>query len=466
VTVAQREDVGREIAISAEAERPPLLARLNAKGFRLLMVADAIVLFTTMAGIVTAYIRYDSPSGRLRLTAPVENYAVAFGVFTLIFIATYYFGGAYERELRLGQRPALPQMASLTFGAWLIVALMLLVARRNFIPLGALPIVLVVVTLGVSATRLLSRVMRRRRFGPPKVLLLGAPDEINLAQSHLEGDFSEATVVGHAADVSHLLTLVEQSDATEVLLLSGRMLDEVYPEPLQTLENRGVGVLQRVMARDTLLGLENVREIAGMPFVALRTHTLPVSRARFKRSIETVVLLLTAPLTIPLGGLTALYVRLFAGSPVLFWQDRVGREGKPFRMVKFRTMYPDAEEGLGAVLSKHGDPRIIPACRVLRSTRLDELPQFWNVLRGEMSIVGPRPERPELTAQFEELIPGYSRRHEIPPGITGLAQIHGRYHTDPEYKLGHDLQYLVNWSPVLDLQILLRTVWVVLARRL
>jgi len=88
------------------------------------------------------------------------------------------------------------------------------------------------------------------------------------------------------------------------------------------------------------------------------------------------------------------------------------------------------------------------------------------VLRGEMSVVGPRPERPELTAQYERLIPGYARRHGIPPGITGLAQISGRYHTDPEYKLGHDLQYLVNWSPVLDLQILARTLLVMLTRRL
>lgn len=444
-----------------DSSRRSLLARLNARGFRLLMIADAIVLFTTMAVLTAVRILFFNG----RLTAPVRNYTIAFVAFTVIFIATYYFGGAYERELRLGQRAVLPQIASLSLGAWLIVSLVLLVTERRFIPLTALPIVLVVAVLGVSGNRALARWLRRRRGGPPRVLLLGAPDEIHLAQSHLEGDESKATVVGHAADARDLLARVEQTQATEVLLLSGRMLDEVYPEPLQTLEARNVGVLQRVMPRDTLLGLENVREIAGMPFVALRTHTLPASRARFKRTIETAVLLVTAPVTLTLALLTAIYVRIVAGSPVLYWQERVGREGKPFLMVKFRTMYPNAEEGLGAVLSKQGDPRIIPACRWLRSTRLDELPQFWNVLRGEMSIVGPRPERPELTAQFEQLIPGYSRRHEIPPGITGLAQIHGRYHTDPEYKLGHDLQYLVNWSPVLDLQILFRTVWVILARR-
>ena len=109
---------------------------------------------------------------------------------------------------------------------------------------------------------------------------------------------------------------------------------------------------------------------------------------------------------------------------------------------------------------------MVPALRWLRRTRLDELPNLWNVVRGDMSIVGPRPERPELTEQFELVIPGYDRRHEIPPGLTGLAQVHGRYHTDPEYKLGYDLQYLVNWSPVLDLQIQMRTIWVMLTRRL
>jgi lipopolysaccharide/colanic/teichoic acid biosynthesis glycosyltransferase len=134
-------------------------------------------------------------------------------------------------------------------------------------------------------------------------------------------------------------------------------------------------------------------------------------------------------------------------------------------MLKFRTLRPDAEEGIGPILARRNDPRIVRACQWIRDTRLDELPNLWNVLRGEMSIVGPRPERPELTALHEALIPGYGRRHEIPPGITGLAQIHGSYHTDPSFKLGYDLQYLVNWSPVLDLQIALRTIWVVVTRR-
>jgi lipopolysaccharide/colanic/teichoic acid biosynthesis glycosyltransferase len=100
----------------------------------------------------------------------------------------------------------------------------------------------------------------------------------------------------------------------------------------------------------------------------------------------------------------------------------------------------------------------------LRRSRLDELPQFWHVARGQMSLVGPRPERPEMTAVFERTITGYGRRHEIAPGITGLAQTRAGYHTDAAYKLGHDLQYLMAWSPILDLQILAATLLVMLRR--
>jgi lipopolysaccharide/colanic/teichoic acid biosynthesis glycosyltransferase len=128
-------------------------------------------------------------------------------------------------------------------------------------------------------------------------------------------------------------------------------------------------------------------------------------------------------------------------------------------------MQLDAEEDGRARLASLDDDRIVPALAWMRSMRADEIPQLFNVLRGEMSLVGPRPERPELVAEITQRVPGYVRRNELPPGLTGLAQVNGRYDTDAEYKLGYDLQYLVNWSLVLDAQILVRTVWVVLSRR-
>jgi lipopolysaccharide/colanic/teichoic acid biosynthesis glycosyltransferase len=248
-------------------------------------------------------------------------------------------------------------------------------------------------------------------------------------------------------------------------LLSGRTLDEIYPQPLETLEDRAVGVLQVVRPADSLLGLRHVREVGGMPVVPLSTHVMPTSQIRLKRVLDVVGVLALLPLFLPVTALVALYVVVVAGRPVLYRQRRIGKDGCLFDLVKFRTMYPDAEALTGPIQARKNDPRVVPALRWLRDARLDELPQLWNVLKGEMSLVGPRPERPELAERYERLIPGYDRRHETPPGITGLAQVHGRYHTDPEYKLGHDLQYLVNWSPVMDLQILIRTVWVVLSRQ-
>ncbi len=225
-------------------------------------------------------------------------------------------------------------------------------------------------------------------------------------------------------------------------------------------------MFHRISPADTLLGLQRSRQIAGMPFVALRAHALPTHRARFKRVTELIYLVLALPVLLLIGGLVALYVRILAGRHILHRQERVGRFGQPFVMVKFRTMGLDAEEDTGVVKAASDDPRVIKGMAWLRRTRLDEMPQFWNILRGEMSIVGPRPERPQFAEQFEVIIPGYGRRHDIPPGLTGLAQVHGHYHTDPGFKLGHDLQYLVNWSPILDLQIILRTVWTVLTGRL
>jgi lipopolysaccharide/colanic/teichoic acid biosynthesis glycosyltransferase len=156
----------------------------------------------------------------------------------------------------------------------------------------------------------------------------------------------------------------------------------------------------------------------------------------------------------------------FASPGCLFFvQERVGQGGKTFRLVKFRSMVVDAEKGTGAVWAQVGDSRITPVGNILRKTRLDEVPQFWNVLRGEMSVVGPRPERPEFVNRLAEEIPFYRARHAVKPGITGWAQVKYRYGASQEdslVKLEYDLYYIKHQGLFADLIILLKTLEVVL----
>lgn len=436
-----------------------MLQRLRRRGFRWLIVVDAVALFATLVAINTARFGFHWPR------YPLTHYVVGFAIATVIHVVTYYFGGLYEHEPRIGVRARLPRIAGLTAIAGLLDGLAALATGRYLMPRVNLVVFVVVASLVLAGTRKLSRLVRLHRAGPPRVFVVGAPDDVRTTEQHLQHSDWAAQIVGTSSSTDALDRRIREAGATDVLLVTSGFMDRMFPEPIDSLERRGVGVLQRIGAQESMLGLREAVEVAGMPFVPLRSHTLPVSRAHFKRVLELIVLLVALPVVLPLAAAVALYVRLVAGQGIILRQERVGKDGRPFVMCKFRTMLHDAEEGIGPVLARRGDPRIIPACQWLRDTRLDEIPNLWNVLKGEMSIVGPRPERPELTAQFEQLIPGYHRRHEIAPGITGLAQVKGSYHTDPAFKLGHDLQYLVNWSPILDLEIALRTLWVIVARR-
>ncbi|HXH06102.1 MAG TPA: TIGR03013 family XrtA/PEP-CTERM system glycosyltransferase [Vicinamibacterales bacterium] len=171
---------------------------------------------------------------------------------------------------------------------------------------------------------------------------------------------------------------------------------------------------------------------------------------------------------LPVMALIAVAIRLTSPGRVLFRQARVGRGGRVFTLYKFRSMRENAEEETGAVWAREDDERVTPVGRWLRRTRLDELPQFWNVLRGDMSLVGPRPERPEFVEALTRQIPFYGQRHAVKPGLTGWAQIRYRYGstvTDALEKLQYDLFYIKNMSIPLDLFILFKTVQIVVLRR-
>jgi exopolysaccharide biosynthesis polyprenyl glycosylphosphotransferase len=161
-----------------------------------------------------------------------------------------------------------------------------------------------------------------------------------------------------------------------------------------------------------------------------------------------------AVLAIPLALVAAL-VSLTSKGSVFYHQERMGLDGKSFTIVKFRSMSHDAERETGPVWAQHNDPRVTAFGRFLRRSNIDELPQLWNVLRGDMSIVGPRPERPHFVAQFKHRIPQYMLRHKVKAGLTGWAQVNGwRGNTPVEKRIEYDLYYIENWSVRLDLKIM------------
>jgi exopolysaccharide biosynthesis polyprenyl glycosylphosphotransferase len=166
----------------------------------------------------------------------------------------------------------------------------------------------------------------------------------------------------------------------------------------------------------------------------------------------------------PLCAIVALLIKLEDGGPVLFRQTRTGLNGVPFDLFKFRSMRVDAEVATGPKWAENDDPRVTRVGRWIRKLRIDEIPQAWNVLRGDMSFVGPRPERPEFVAKLRTLIPYYDQRHSVQPGITGWAQVNFPYGATVEesrQKLEYDLYYLKNFSVLMDAFIMLRTIKIV-----
>ena len=183
-----------------------------------------------------------------------------------------------------------------------------------------------------------------------------------------------------------------------------------------------------------------------------------------KRGFDILAVILLLPFLVPLSLGVALVVFFDGGRPIVFCQQRTGKHGQAFTLFKFRSMRPDAEKN-GALFASQGDTRVTPIGNFLRKDRLDELPQFWNVLKNEMSIIGPRPEQVKFAQEFSDSIPLYDLRHNVKPGITGWAQVRQGYAAGSEEtktKLGYDLHYVKNMSLYLDIKIVLLTIKTIL----
>ncbi|MEX0737552.1 MAG: sugar transferase, partial [Bacteroidota bacterium] len=225
-------------------------------------------------------------------------------------------------------------------------------------------------------------------------------------------------------------------------------------------------IVEMMMVPDLLEIMTNqvrVQEIEGIPWIRIKAVPLSTWNLIAKRGFDLIVASFILLLSSPLFLLLAILIKLDSRGRVFYRQERVGLDGKPFPIIKFRTMREDAEQGTGPVWTRKEDPRTTRIGPFLRRFSLDELPQLLNVVRGEMSLVGPRPEREHFVQQFRKEVPQYLDRHRVKTGMTGWAQVNGLRGNAPiEERTKYDVYYVENWSLVFDLKIILKTIRAVL----
>lgn len=255
--------------------------------------------------------------------------------------------------------------------------------------------------------------------------------------------------------------IIQEYGVDEVFLVYVPTWQQRLAESL-SMERPDVAVNVVPSPYEAIMRTRSVQSVGDVALVNLTAEANGI-RCALKRAFDLFCAVIGLVLLAPVMAIVALLIKLTSSGPVIFAQERVGLGGKLFMVYKFRTMKHKAEEATGPMLSTgKNDSRLTTVGRLLRQCRLDEIPQLWNVLRGEMSMVGPRPERPCFVNRFVKTIPMYNLRHRVRPGITGLAQVCGGYHTDARDKLRFDLIYIANFSPTVDLTILFRTIMVVL----
>ncbi len=257
----------------------------------------------------------------------------------------------------------------------------------------------------------------------------------------LEGNVKEIIISLDEKNQDNLLTVISKCDSLGVVI-------KVVPDLFQM-----------------LTGQVKSASVYGVPLIEINPKLLTDFEKKIKRLMDIFISLFLLTITSPIIILTALAIKLESHGPIIYKQERVGLKGRKFTVLKFRSMIQDAEKNIGAVWASKIDSRITKVGNFIRKVRIDEIPQMYNVLKGEMSLVGPRPERPIFVEQFAKEIPFYKRRLLVKPGLTGWAQVKHKYDEDIEdvkNKLNYDLFYIENISIRMDLKILFRTVFVVL----
>ena len=448
----------------------------------MLIFAEAVLVYGSIIGAVFLRVGVDDASYELF----DKNGLWKAGLATFFCLAGFYLFDLYDFVVMHDRRELVLRLVQALGLAWIALALCFyfypgLMLGRS-VSLIALPLALgLMVAWRVSIHWFLGH----PDFGE-RILIVGSGDSaIEIAREVLTRPDAGYRIVGFVGNDSeqlgkslinprviglteHLADVVKSANVDRIVVAMGERRGQFPTDKLLQLSLAGhVSIEEGAAFYERITG----RVSLGMIRPSWLIFTGPGRKAKLASLSRTVVhrfaALIGALLSLPIAIVTALLIKLESRGPVFYKQERVGKNGRTFTLIKFRSMKVDAEAD-GPVWASKGDDRTTRIGRIIRKVRVDEIPQFWNILRGEMSFVGPRPERPHFVAQLAKEIPFYEQRHLIAPGLTGWAQIkypYGASIEDARQKLQYDLFYIKNYSLVFDALILFETIKIILFGR-
>jgi exopolysaccharide biosynthesis polyprenyl glycosylphosphotransferase len=449
---------------------------VNKKDKLLVRLVLGDIFLVNAAIIFSLLVRF---SGRIP-TIHFKSYLTIALWITMVRILTFYFTGLYE------DREATPfdsfylVFKAVTIGSVIIMALSFYLrplpfSRTVFIISWVFNVLL------ISSWHNYLHYVRRKKRPAKKFLVIGSKEGRHLtaeARKHstrqLEILDLESNINKRKKDsefdgrgtIEKLRTALSKNKPDGIIIANPRGSFEEILDIIFCCEEEEVDVWMVPGLYEVVMGKQEIDHLGDIPLIKIINEPFKGRDKVIKMAEDFFLSLLVVLVCSPLMFLISLAIRLESPGPVLYRQRRVSRKGRIYEVYKFRSMVEDAEAETGPVLANEGDERVTRIGSWLRKTHLDELPQFFNILKGKMSLVGPRPERPEFVEAFKRSIPGYSRRFAVNPGITGLAQLYGKYDTSAETKLKYDLAYINNWSLGLDLKIFFMSIEIILTKRM
>lgn len=443
----------------------------------LLKVADVLVLVA--AWYASYYLRFDSTWLPIDRGMPTYSAFVQASLpLALTFSAVFHLVGIYRRDrVEFGMRTARRIVQASIVATLAFVSLCYFLYEVHYSRIFLI-LYFFLATVGLLFERLIAhgtwRTLLRSHVRPRRMLLVGGGELLQMYVSALEARRPYPVEwVGHLGQPDQKVKFIpyfgEESRLPQyVHELEPDCVVVAYPNDLSPMFGRILASLSDELVEVKVIPdfgrhsafLYKAHDECGIPLLSFNSSPTGVSDRAFKRVFDAVGAFFLLIAFSPVFLVITLMIKITSRGPIFYRQTRMGVDGKLFTLFKFRTMTVDAEAKSGAVWAVKNDPRTTRLGKWLRKTSLDETPQFFNVLRGDMSLVGPRPERPIFVAKFRKEIPKYMLRHSMKSGITGWAQINGwRGNTSIEERIKHDLYYIQNWSHLLDAKILLATLW-------